>query len=137
MGGLWRKGAGNARGKGILRADGEKHGILGLTHWRRGQVFHVTKHSLNCREAFMLFAETPFRQTLGKATKMKRIVTILSAVGLMFAVSGAAISTADAKASMFVTKKTRKTAIPASFTKNGYTFKCAKWGDCGNYNIAF
>lgn len=68
---------------------------------------------------------------------MKFSISTLSAIGLTLAIACAGISTAEAKKDIFIKKKTLKTAVPASFAKGSYTFKCAKWGDCGNYNISF
>jgi hypothetical protein len=68
---------------------------------------------------------------------MRLSISTLSAIGLTLAVACAGISVAEAKKDMHMKKVTLKSAIPASFIKGSYKFTCAKWGDCGNYNIAF
>jgi hypothetical protein len=69
--------------------------------------------------------------------KMKSSVSKLCALGLALSVVCATIPVAEAKRDIFIKKQSLKSPIPASFTKGNYTFKCGKWGDCGNYNIAF
>jgi uncharacterized alpha/beta hydrolase family protein len=68
---------------------------------------------------------------------MKLSISTISAIGLAFAVACTGISAAEAKKDMHIKKVTLKSAIPASFVKGSYKFSCAKWGDCGNYNISF
>lgn len=68
---------------------------------------------------------------------MKLSISTISAIGLALAVVSIGIPAAEAKADQFIKKKALKSAIPASFVKGSYKFTCAKWGDCGNYNISF
>lgn len=68
---------------------------------------------------------------------MKLSISTISAIGLVVAVACAGISVAEAKKDMHIKKVTLKSAVPASFIKGSYKFNCAKWGDCGNYNISF